>query len=227
MGNRIAPPKFILFVVLLAAVGIGAGRYADWLHATMIGFDIAAAVFLLSCIPLLFDSKAEAMRRHAAENDANRAVLLGITAAVTSVVLVTVGAELLQSQSRSGSGDRADRRHAGFGLAVQQRRLRAPLCAHVLSRDGKSGGDSGGLDIPGTREPDYRDFVYFSFTLGMTFQTSDAAITGGGYPPRGDLPLPRRLRVQHRRARLHHQRARRLDRRFYIGDRRRGGAWRR
>jgi uncharacterized membrane protein len=38
------------------------------------------------------------------------------------------------------------------------------------------GKDSGGISIPGCDEPDYWDFVYFSFTLGMTFQTSDTQI---------------------------------------------------
>jgi uncharacterized membrane protein len=33
------------------------------------------------------------------------------------------------------------------------------------------------VDFPGPGEPDYWDFVYFAFTLGMTFQTSDVAIT--------------------------------------------------
>ena len=48
--------------------------------------------------------------------------------------------------------------------------------AHLYysSRDGN---DAGGIDFPGTKTPDYLDFVYFSFTLGMTFQTSDTAIT--------------------------------------------------
>src|SRR5512147_1195101 len=90
MGNRIAPPKFILFVLLLIAVSIGAGLATNWLHGIMIGFDVAAFVFLLSCIHLLFDVTTAVMRRHAAENDANRAVLLVITGLVTGVVLVTV-----------------------------------------------------------------------------------------------------------------------------------------
>jgi uncharacterized membrane protein len=34
----------------------------------------------------------------------------------------------------------------------------------------------GGLDFPGDRQPDYWDFVYFSFTLGMCFQVSDVTI---------------------------------------------------
>jgi uncharacterized membrane protein len=34
-----------------------------------------------------------------------------------------------------------------------------------------------GLDFPGNSEPDYWDFLYFSFVIGMTSQVSDVAIT--------------------------------------------------
>jgi uncharacterized membrane protein len=34
----------------------------------------------------------------------------------------------------------------------------------------------GGLEFPGEDNPDYLDFVYFSFVLGMTFQVSDVNI---------------------------------------------------
>jgi uncharacterized membrane protein len=37
-------------------------------------------------------------------------------------------------------------------------------------------GFTGGLDFPGEAEPDYWDFMYFAFTIGMTAQTSDVAI---------------------------------------------------
>ncbi|MFL6519294.1 MAG: DUF1345 domain-containing protein [Chthoniobacterales bacterium] len=45
--------------------------------------------------------------------------------------------------------------------------------------DGPTGPKShaGGLDFPGDREPDYMDFAYFSFVIGMTFQVSDVVIT--------------------------------------------------
>lgn len=36
----------------------------------------------------------------------------------------------------------------------------------------------GGLDFPGAEHPDFLDFAYFSFVLGMTFQTADVTITG-------------------------------------------------
>ncbi len=35
----------------------------------------------------------------------------------------------------------------------------------------------GGLAIPGTDEPDYWDFLYFSFIIGVASQTADVAIT--------------------------------------------------
>ncbi len=35
----------------------------------------------------------------------------------------------------------------------------------------------GGLLFPGEEEPDYLDFTYFSFVMGMTFQVSDVQIT--------------------------------------------------
>ena len=35
----------------------------------------------------------------------------------------------------------------------------------------------GGLEFPGGEPPDYADFLYFSFVLGATSQTSDVAIT--------------------------------------------------
>jgi uncharacterized membrane protein len=39
------------------------------------------------------------------------------------------------------------------------------------------GEGSAGLEFANTKEPVYWDFVYFAFTIGMTFQTSDVSIT--------------------------------------------------
>jgi uncharacterized membrane protein len=36
---------------------------------------------------------------------------------------------------------------------------------------------SGGLDFPNEKEPDYIDFAYFSFVIGMTFQVSDVSVS--------------------------------------------------
>ena len=175
VGNRIAPPRFILFVLLLLAGSVAAGLVRGWLHGFMIGFDFAAFVFLISCLPLLADADAVAMRAHAAGNDANRLMLLALTCAVMAVVLVTVGAELMESPSRTG---------ATIALIVGTLILCWLFCtvvyalhyAHMFYRQDETGGDCRGIEMPGTVQPDYWDFLYFAFTLGMTFQTSDSAI---------------------------------------------------
>ncbi len=41
----------------------------------------------------------------------------------------------------------------------------------------KPGGGSGGIDFPNPEAPDYIDFAYFSFVIGMTFQVSDVTIS--------------------------------------------------
>jgi len=42
---------------------------------------------------------------------------------------------------------------------------------------GDSGNKNGGLDFPGDEEPDFIDFAYFAFVIGMTFQVSDVEIS--------------------------------------------------
>jgi uncharacterized membrane protein len=52
--------------------------------------------------------------------------------------------------------------------------------AHIFyDNDAAAGGDTGGLEFPGhDPEPDYLDFAYFAFTIGMAAQTADVAIPG-------------------------------------------------
>jgi len=47
--------------------------------------------------------------------------------------------------------------------------------AHLYYRD--DGDGEGGLAFPGDTSPDFLDFAYFAFTIGMCFQVSDVAIT--------------------------------------------------
>lgn len=51
--------------------------------------------------------------------------------------------------------------------------------AHLYyNNDEKDAGKcAAGLDFPGEKTPDYLDFAYFSFVVGMTFQVSDVEIS--------------------------------------------------
>lgn len=43
--------------------------------------------------------------------------------------------------------------------------------------DPAAGGGSGGLSFPGTEEPGFWEFLYYSFVVGMTAQVSDVQVT--------------------------------------------------
>jgi uncharacterized membrane protein len=175
LGRRLAPPRFILFCILFPAIAAAADARLGLGRATLVGFDAASLVFLLSISPLLGRGEAEQIREQAARNDANRAVLLGVTAVVLLVILVAVAKEL------QGKND-----VVAIALCVATLVLAwlfantvyAVHYAHMYYGDenGRPGDDKG-LDFPHCDQPDYWDFLYFSFTLGMTFQTSDVEIT--------------------------------------------------
>jgi uncharacterized membrane protein len=50
--------------------------------------------------------------------------------------------------------------------------------ARLYYAEEEDGGTTRGLDFPCDQEPDMWDFLYFSFVLGMTAQTSDVEIEG-------------------------------------------------
>ncbi len=183
LGRRIAPPRFVLFaivfaiglVALIPQLGLGRG--------TMAAFDIAAVLFLATVARLFGNATAERMRRYADENDANRAVLLAFSGTILIVVLVAVAKEL------QGKTDLVAILISVATLVLAwlfSNMVYTLHYAHLFYSDagidagingGDGGKDAGGLDFPSCAEPDYWDFAYFAFTLGMTFQTSDVEIT--------------------------------------------------
>jgi uncharacterized membrane protein len=179
IGNRIGPPRFLLFLTLLG-LGYGFGMTVVPRALALMGaFDLAALVFLLACVPL-FRREAKAMRQAAKDNDANRGMLLVLTVILSMVILVTVAGELI------GPDHPAPIEKLlivstlvlawTFGNMVY-----ALHYAHLYYSHDDGGKDLAGLVFPGDRsEPDYSDFVYFSFTIGVALQTSDVAITSPG-----------------------------------------------
>jgi len=175
IGNRIAPPRFLLFIGFLVigwTIGVAT---LGWQSGVMVGFDVAAIGFLAASVSL-FDDKPKKMREDAKANDANRAVLLGITFVISLVILVAVGSQL----SREGG-------FSAFEIAlivgtlvlvwVVGNAFYALHYAHLYYSADDGGSDATGLAFPGGRQPDYADFCHFAFTLGVALQTADVCIT--------------------------------------------------
>jgi uncharacterized membrane protein len=174
IGNKIAPLRFLLFMALLI-IGIPAGHSIlhRWALGGMAAFDIAATTFLLACLPLLSTREASEIRDHAVRNDANRRMLLAVTGIVMAILLIAIAAETM------GHNPQPLTKTLIIGtLALAwlfSNTIYALHYAHLAYGDDCH--DCSGFDFPGTAQPNYWDFIYFAFTCGMAFATSDVQIT--------------------------------------------------
>ena len=191
LGNRLAPPRFIAFVVLLPlsmALWRTVQPHSSWQDALAMGFDLAAIIFLMALLPLLRNFSVTEMRRHADQNDANRTLILIVSTLLALVVLAAISGEL----SAARGGDRLAMGKLLLTLALAWLFANSVYALHYAHAfyfgNGENGDHRGGIEFPGTKAPDYADFAYFAFTLGMTFQTSDVQIT---------VPEVRRLVLVH------------------------------
>jgi uncharacterized membrane protein len=179
IGRSIGPPRFLLFLALLP-IGFVAYRAAfdppHWGDAAAMAFDAAALAFLVSLVPLVRDSDVAAMREHSANNDANRFLVLVLTTLLGFAVMGAIAGEM--HAAREGDAVAAVKL-VGTLLAVWlfANSVFTLHYAHAYYACSPQGGDSRGLEFPDSDAPDYYDFAYFAFTLGMTFQTSDVSIT--------------------------------------------------
>src|SRR5690348_2001068 len=96
IGNRIAPPRFLAFLgALIIGFPIFVRISHRWALGAMAAFDVAAILFLTLCLPLLRTNEVARIRKHAAANDANREVLLGIIGVVIAVLFIAIAAEAM------------------------------------------------------------------------------------------------------------------------------------
>lgn len=172
LGRKIAPVPFVVFGIVLFVAGAVLAPLLGIARGGMAAFDAAALAYFAAAAPVL-RRRATDIRRTAADNDANRTLLLVLTGTVMLAILVAVYSEL---------GGRSDKLAVALALATLvlawlfSNTVYAFHYAHLFYMDGDDGRAAGGLDFPKQDTPEYWEFIYFSFTLGMTFQTSDVSI---------------------------------------------------
>lgn len=173
--QRFFPWRYGMFLALLPTAVPLAFRL-PWHMALLSGFDIAAIAFIIS-LGGLTGRDAPSMRANAKANDANRELMLLLTGVTCLTVLTAVALELTQ---RGGPSPIVIALIIGTLILAWlfSNLVYALHYAHIFYLQ-HGGEDRGGIDFPGTKIPDYWDFIYFSFTLGMTFQTSDVEISSG------------------------------------------------
>lgn len=120
-------------------------------------------------------------RARAQSLDQPNAVILVSMLVVVGVSVVAI-AMLLQQVRQLSGWERAA--HVVLGLValagswLMMHSIYAFHYAHRYYIDQRDGTPDGGLDFPGKNDaPDYFDFIYYSYVIGMTSQVSDVQAT--------------------------------------------------
>jgi uncharacterized membrane protein len=151
-----------------------------WALRAVAGWDVAASVIGALCWSIIVPHDNDGTQRTAAAEDPGRHavwwLILGASALslfASSFVLHQAKHQRVELQSVFAAmclfavGSAWALTHTAYALRY----------AHLFYRD--HGGGVGGLEFPQQSRPDYFDFAYFAFTIGMCFQVSDVTISGG------------------------------------------------
>lgn len=151
------------------AVGLGAGAVS-----LLIGWDLTALVFGGWTWASTWSMDADATARHAHRDNPGRDAIDLIVLCAATASVVAVGAVLFQAGRDEGVS-----RYAHVALAVVSIFLSWTLVHTVfmLKYARLYYLEGGGIDFNEADPPQYTDFAYLSFTIGMTFQVSDTNIS--------------------------------------------------
>jgi uncharacterized membrane protein len=142
----------------------------------LIGWNAGVALYLVLVYALMARSNIERIRSSAARQDEGRVALLVLTVVAAAASL---GAIVVELASGAGSGRTGPQLALATTTIVLSWVFIHTIFALHYAHDfyGEHGAKRSGVNFPGDEEPDYWDFVYFSFVIGMTCQVSDVAIT--------------------------------------------------
>jgi uncharacterized membrane protein len=146
-------------------------------------WDTFAFFILASAWLTILITPQQKLRARAQEQDFGRTVLFVFVVVAACAALFAVGFLVSVGGSKT-RGHFTGHLILGLGTVVLSWSLMHTVFglryAHAFYGDSDQPGESrhaGGLVFPGERMPDYFDFAYFSFVIGMTCQVSDVQIT--------------------------------------------------
>ncbi|MGW3953201.1 DUF1345 domain-containing protein [Streptomyces sp. NPDC004752] len=154
-----------------AAVGVVVGVLTDLPLGVLAGIGATEATFVVAGWFVLWPMDAEQTHRNIGREDF-RPVLEELVV-VTAALCGLLGIVLLLVFGRSADGHAAA---AGalcgvFMAWAALHLMYATRYAHLYCTA------SGGIDFNSDEPPAYRDFLYFSYNLGMTYQVSDTSVS--------------------------------------------------
>lgn len=162
---------------LFISLGIGALTLllmpTSWRLATrlLIAWDVFIALYVTLAFVTVMTCTTSQIKRQAAIQDDGRFLILALTAFTAFASIAAIVLELGFKPQQA-----PQLILAVVTIALSWTAIHTTFALHYAHEYYRSTEPSG-LQFPGDAAPDYWDFVYFSFVIGMTAQTSDVGIT--------------------------------------------------
>ncbi|MCR8956446.1 DUF1345 domain-containing protein [Variovorax sp. S2] len=172
-------PQRLLYGAV-AGIAVAAVAPLEPMVRGLSGWCTGAAVFLVLTWWLADTFDAQRTRERAQSLDQPNLVILVSVLVAIGASVVAIAMLLQQVKLMSGPARAA---HIALGLValvgswLMMHTIYAFHYAHRYYIDQRDGSPDGGLDFPGKDEPDYFDFLYYAYVVGMTSQVSDVQAT--------------------------------------------------
>jgi len=170
--------KAHLRLLVAVAAGVASALVVPLAPITrvLIGWDAGVILYLVVAAAVMTHCQSVAqMERNAAAQDEGAFAVLGLTVVAAIASLAAIFAELAVIE-------RNDPHYGLYNALAVATVVLSWAFTHTIfalhyAHDYYGHRRKGGLKFPEDTKPDYWDFVYFAFVIGMTFQVSDVAVT--------------------------------------------------
>jgi uncharacterized membrane protein len=173
-----ARPRLFFSLGVFVAISAILSAVTTWRLSPrlLVGWNIGLGLYLVLAFHMMAASDVVSIRRRAAVEDEGKFAMLVLTVASALASIAAIVAEL-SSPLSGGARQPAQLVLAITTIVLSWAFIHTMFALHYAHEfyDDEGGG---GLTFPGPdEEPDYWDFMYFSFVIGMTSQVSDVGIT--------------------------------------------------
>src|SRR5262245_25018482 len=174
-----ARPRLFISVALGSVIALALATLTSWRMASslLVGWDVCAGLYLVFAFHVMSRSDTHNMRRRARLQDEGQFGILILTAVAALASLVAIFA--LLGSSSAGMRSAADLFRATLTILLSWAFTHTIFALHYAHEYyDENAGKGGGMEFPDKEcEPDYWDFMYFSFVIGMCAQVSDVTVS--------------------------------------------------
>ena len=168
------------YLTIALVLGVATGLLfteETWLRQALIGWNVTVWLYLLMVIPAMNKADHHRVREVAARQDESAALVLVTMTVGIALTMAAVISELSGAGKSASAGQALHYVYTGFTVIGSWILLGVVYCFHYAHIYYNSKHKEPELKFPDQGlEPDYWDFLYFSFTISVAVQTSDVAV---------------------------------------------------